>query len=139
MKKVKFPVLPGSIIPYTPVRGDRFGMEDGVVSIFGLALGIAVSAQSGSGVFIAGATGAIAATVSRIAGRYPDVVSESDGERVAAEERDAEIPKDPQGDVNNLIDSLQTSGLSVKRLDALRGNFEARSSCHTESGNCHLL
>src|SRR5665647_3566473 len=33
-----------------------YGMEDGAVSIFGLVLGVAVGAQSGSAVFLAGAT-----------------------------------------------------------------------------------
>lgn len=102
-----------------------FGMEDGVVSIFGLVLGVAVSAQSGSVVFIAGATGAIAATVSMMAGLYLDLESEGDEERVAAEERDEEIRKDPDGSVNKFIGSLQDSGLSAKSLDALREDFQA--------------
>jgi len=36
-----------------------YGMEDGAVSIFGLVLGVAVGAQSGSAVFLAGATGGV--------------------------------------------------------------------------------
>ena len=42
-----------------------FGMEDGTVSIFGLVFGLAVSVHSTSAVFLARATGAAAAAVSR--------------------------------------------------------------------------
>lgn len=102
-----------------------FGMEDGVVSIFGLVLGVAVSAQSGSVVFLAGATGAIAATVSMMAGLYLDLESEEDEERVAAEERDAEIRADPTGEVSKLIGTLQGTGLSTKSLEAIEADLQA--------------
>jgi hypothetical protein len=52
-----------------------YGMEDGAVSILGLVLGVAAGAQSGSAVFLAGATGAIAASVSMMAGLYLDLES----------------------------------------------------------------
>jgi hypothetical protein len=47
-----------------------FGMSDVVVSIFGLVLGVAAGAESACAVFLAGATGAIAVSVSMMAGLY---------------------------------------------------------------------
>src|SRR2546426_9494776 len=47
-----------------------FGMEDGSVSIFGLVFGVAASATNSQTVLLAGATGAISAAVSMMAGTY---------------------------------------------------------------------
>ena len=71
-----------------------FGMEDGAVSIFGLVLGVAVGAQSGSAVFLAGATAVIAASVSMIAGLNLDIEFEKAEARVkcaAAGRRDQSV------------------------------------------------
>src|SRR6476619_8495185 len=50
-----------------------FGMEDGTVSIFGLVFGVAASSTTSAPVLLAGATGAIAAAVSMMAGVFLDV------------------------------------------------------------------
>jgi VIT1/CCC1 family predicted Fe2+/Mn2+ transporter len=47
-----------------------FGMEDGTVSIFGLIFGVAVTTTDSKTVLIAGASGAVAAAVSMMAGAY---------------------------------------------------------------------
>jgi VIT1/CCC1 family predicted Fe2+/Mn2+ transporter len=47
-----------------------FGMEDGTVSIFGLIFGVAATTTNTKTVLIAGATGAVAAAVSMMAGVY---------------------------------------------------------------------
>ena len=49
-----------------------FGMEDGTVSIFGLIFGVAATTTSTQTVVIAGASGAVAAAVSMMAGVYLD-------------------------------------------------------------------
>jgi len=102
-----------------------FGMEDGVVSIFGLVLGVAVGAQSGSAVFLAGATGAIAASVSMMAGLYLDLESQTDVARVDGECRDAVIRSDPDHAVNELMGVLEETGLNSASLDAIRADIKA--------------
>jgi VIT1/CCC1 family predicted Fe2+/Mn2+ transporter len=102
-----------------------FGMSDGVVSIFGLVLGVAAGAQSGEVVFLAGATGAIAASVAMMAGLYLDLESVSDEARVEAERREAEIRSDPIGAVDKLMGVLQGTGLSTKSLNAIRDDMQA--------------
>jgi VIT1/CCC1 family predicted Fe2+/Mn2+ transporter len=102
-----------------------FGMSDGVVSIFGLVLGVAAGAQSGEIVFLAGATGAIAASVSMMAGLYLELESEGDEARVEAELREAEIRSDPAGAVDKLMGVLQGTGLSTKSLNAIRDDMQA--------------
>ena len=49
-----------------------FGMEDGTVSIFGLVFGVAATTSDAKTVLIAGASGAVAAAVSMMAGAYLD-------------------------------------------------------------------
>ena len=102
-----------------------FGMEDGAVSIFGLVLGVAVGAQSNNAVFLAGATGAIAASVSMMAGLFLDLESQKDEARVEAGKREAEIRGDPDRAVNELMGVLQGSGLSSKSLDVIREDIKA--------------
>ena len=102
-----------------------FGMEDGAVSIFGLVLGVAAGAQSAGAVFLAGATGAIAASVSMMAGLYLDLESEKDEARVEAEHREAEIRKDPDRAVRELMDVLGETGLQKSTLDAIRSDIQA--------------
>jgi VIT1/CCC1 family predicted Fe2+/Mn2+ transporter len=55
-----------------------FGMEDGTVSIFGLIFGVAATTDSTKTVLIAGATGAVAAAVSMMAGAYLDAETTQD-------------------------------------------------------------
>jgi len=52
-----------------------FGMSDGVVSIFGLVAGMVAGAQFGDVILLAGATAAIAATVSMMAMVFLDLES----------------------------------------------------------------
>lgn len=58
-----------------------FGMEDGTVSIFGLVFGVAAAAPDSRAVLLAGATGAISAAVSMMAGTFLDVETANDQER----------------------------------------------------------
>jgi VIT1/CCC1 family predicted Fe2+/Mn2+ transporter len=55
-----------------------FGMEDGTVSIFGLIFGVAATTNDTKPVLIAGASGAVAAAVSMMAGAYLDVETTRD-------------------------------------------------------------
>jgi len=101
-----------------------FGMSDGTVSIFGLVAGMVAGAQSGDVIVLAGATAAIAATVSMMAGVFLDLESEQDCTRVEAEERAQKITSDPNGAIEKLIGDLKTTGLSAASIDAIRADFQ---------------
>jgi len=60
-----------------------FGMEDGTVSIFGLIFGVAATTTDSKTVLIAGASGAVAAAVSMMAGAYLDVETTRDAVNAA--------------------------------------------------------
>jgi vacuolar iron transporter family protein len=101
-----------------------FGMSDGTVSIFGLVAGMVAGAQSGSVIVLAGATAAIAATVSMMTGVFLDLESEQDCAHREAEERLAEIKADPEGAVAKLMEDIGDTGLSAASIGALRADFE---------------
>jgi len=89
-----------------------FGMEDGTVSIFGLVFGVAASATNSQTVLLAGATGAISAAVSMMAGTYLDVSTERDRAQAAiAKERD-KIEQQPEAEAQEVRDRLLHAGFS---------------------------
>ena len=72
-----------------------FGMEDGTVSIFGLVFGVAAAAPDSGTVLLAGATGAISAAVSMMAGTFLDVETANDQASSRIAEERARYVADP--------------------------------------------
>jgi vacuolar iron transporter family protein len=93
-----------------------FGMEDGTVSIFGLIFGVAATTDSAKTVLIAGASGAVAAAVSMMAGVYLDAETTRD-------EAEASRPSLSlaTGAVASLAQRLGKVGLTPAQSDALAG------------------
>jgi vacuolar iron transporter family protein len=96
-----------------------FGMEDGTVSIFGLVLGVAATTNDEKTVLIAGASGAVAAAVSMMAGTYLDIETARDQARQAAASLDSEIVRDPYAVLERVTERLRAAdllaGVSVLR------------------------
>ena len=89
-----------------------FGMEDGTVSIFGLVFGVAACAASSQLVLLAGATGAISAAVSMMAGTYLDVATERDRAQAAIAAERREIEQKPAEEAQEVRDRLLRAGFS---------------------------
>src|SRR5215475_10239318 len=89
-----------------------FGMEDGTVSIFGLVFGVAASATNSQTVLLAGATGAISAAVSMMAGTYLDVSTERDQAQAAIATKQRQIQQNPQAEAQKVQDQFKQAGLS---------------------------
>jgi len=97
-----------------------FGMEDGTVSIFGLIFGVAATTSNAKTVLIAGASGAVAAAVSMMAGAYLDVETTRD----EAKANRAMLEGDPtlSGAVAaSLASRLTKAGLTEAQSTALSG------------------
>jgi vacuolar iron transporter family protein len=98
-----------------------FGMEDGTVSIFGLIFGVAATTTNTATVLIAGASGAVAAAVSMMAGAYLDVETTRD----EAEANRALLRADPMADSGTVTASLSNrlakAGLTPQQSAALAG------------------
>ncbi len=101
-----------------------FGMEDGTVSIFGLVFGVAASSTSSSVVLLAGATGAIAAAVSMMAGTYLDVSTTRDQAQAQIAHEKDEIQQKPEEEGQEVSQRLRVAGFteqdSTTVLDILR-------------------
>jgi vacuolar iron transporter family protein len=91
-----------------------FGMEDGTVSICGLILGVAATTDNPKPVLIAGASGAIAAAVSMMAGAYLDVETTRD----QTSERGPSSSSSTDA-IAALSAQLTKVGLTPKQADAL--------------------
>jgi vacuolar iron transporter family protein len=97
-----------------------FGMEDGTVSIFGLIFGVAATTSSTATVLIAGASGAVAAAVSMMAGAYLDV--ETTRDRIDANRAlmQADLRRE-SGIAASLSNRLAKAGLTPEQSVALAG------------------
>lgn len=110
---------------FTASIGDIvFGMEDGTVSIFGLVAGVALGAESGKEVLLAGAAGAIAASVSMMAGVFLDLQSEEDQAKIEKKQRQVQIQAAPEQAIEKLIEQLQHTGLSPTTLNAIQSDLQ---------------
>ena len=100
-------------------------MSDGAVSILGLVMGVAAGADSGNAVLLAGATGAIAASVSMMASTYLEIESTQDVDKVKATKRDADYLNDPKSTIRKTIGMLKVSGFSKPCIDAIQEEMKA--------------
>ena len=89
-----------------------FGMEDGTVSIFGLVFGVAASATNSQTVLLAGATGAISAAVSMMAGTYLDVSTERDKAQADIAMEKEEIAQKPERAAEEVRDRMLREGFT---------------------------
>ncbi len=98
-----------------------FGMEDGTVSIFGLVFGVAATTNEQAAVLVAGASGAVAAAVSMMAGTYLDVETSRDQARVMASLVDADLQNDRAAVIDHVKRRLTAAGLTSDQA----GNFDS--------------
>jgi VIT1/CCC1 family predicted Fe2+/Mn2+ transporter len=96
-----------------------FGMEDGTVSIFGLIFGVAATTTETKTVLIAGASGAVAAAVSMMAGAYLDV--ETTRDEIAAKRALLQSDLALTADAAALPNRLKAAGLTPEQSAALAG------------------
>jgi VIT1/CCC1 family predicted Fe2+/Mn2+ transporter len=96
-----------------------FGMEDGTVSIFGLIFGVAATTTSTKAVLIAGASGAVAAAVSMMAGAYLDVETTRDEIDAKRANLQAELAMSPDRLAASLEGLLAKVGLTAEQSGAL--------------------
>jgi VIT1/CCC1 family predicted Fe2+/Mn2+ transporter len=96
-----------------------FGMEDGTVSIFGLIFGVAATTTSTETVLIAGASGAVAAAVSMMAGAYLDVETTRDEMAANRALLRSHAAHDEAALAASLSSRLEKAGLTSEQSTAL--------------------
>jgi len=98
-----------------------FGMEDGTVSIFGLIFGVAATTTNAGTVLIAGASGAVAAAVSMMAGAFLDAETTSDETRVKRAKLQSALSANAASVCAELPGELAAAGLTASQSAALTG------------------
>ena len=96
-----------------------FGMVDGTVSIFGLVFGVAASSTTSAPVLLAGATGAVAAAVSMMAGVFLDVQTSKGIAKAALATERQEIQDDPEAEKQEIHDRLTAQGFNSEDSNAI--------------------
>jgi len=99
-----------------------FGMEDGTVSIFGLVFGVAATTNDQSAVLIAGASGAVAAAVSMMAGTYLDAETREDQVKVLDQRIAADLQRNSRAVIEGITQRLQAAGLARDQAE-VAGDF----------------
>ena len=102
-----------------------FGMEDGTVSIFGLVFGVAATTTDTKTVLVAGASGAVAAAVSMMAGTYLDAETALDEARGRAKALESEIRRDARAVLDRVAARLERSGLAPDKAAAIAALVES--------------
>jgi hypothetical protein len=97
-----------------------FGMEDGTVSIFGLVFGVAATTTDSAVVLIAGASGAVAAAVSMMAGTYLDLETSRDEALAAVAAIDAEMQRDAEAVAERVLGQLRLTGMGPTKAKRQR-------------------
>jgi VIT1/CCC1 family predicted Fe2+/Mn2+ transporter len=97
-----------------------FGMEDGTVSIFGLVFGVAATTTDQKVVLIAGASGAVAAAVSMMAGTYLDAETGEDQTKMAAARIASDLQQDPGAVLQRVTQRLQAVGVANDQAASVR-------------------
>jgi VIT1/CCC1 family predicted Fe2+/Mn2+ transporter len=96
-----------------------FGMEDGTVSIFGLIFGVAATTSNTATVVIAGASGAVAAAVSMMAGAYLDVETTRDAMAAKRALTQSDLTAQSGAIAASLPSRLAAAGLTEEQSAAL--------------------
>jgi len=98
-----------------------FGMEDGTVSIFGLIFGVAATTSNAGTVLIAGASGAVAAAVSMMAGVFLDMETTRDETKAKRAALQSALSADAASVRAALPGQLTVAGLNQRQSAALTG------------------
>jgi VIT1/CCC1 family predicted Fe2+/Mn2+ transporter len=96
-----------------------FGMEDGTVSIFGLVFGVAATTNQSSTVLIAGASGAVAAAVSMMAGAYLEAETSRDEAQSSAALIDSQMQRNPAEVREKVMDRIRAVGIGPDQVETL--------------------
>lgn len=95
------------------LRAAVLGANDGIVSTASLLLGVASASVTHQNMLLTGIAGLVAGAMSMAAGEYVSVSSQSDTEKAALAEEQAELDSDFQGEHRELTSIYVHRGLDV--------------------------
>jgi len=99
------------------LRAAVLGADDGIVSVAGLALGVAGATNSSTAILAAGIAGIVAGSISMAAGEYVSVSSSKDTEKAILDHERYELKNFPEKELKELALIYREKGLSEKTAE----------------------
>ena len=94
------------------LRAGVLGANDGIVSVAGIAVGVAGATAARGPIFTAGLAGLVAGAVSMALGEYVSVSSQRDSEHAQMAQERRELVESPEEELEELTALYQAKGLS---------------------------
>ncbi len=111
------------------LRAGVLGANDGIVSISGLLVGVAAADPSNTtAIAIAGTAGIVSAALSMSVGEFVSVSTQRDTERQLAVEKEADLARDPAGELDRLASIWESKGLSPATARSVAEELSARDA-----------
>lgn len=101
------------------LRAAVLGANDGIVSVAAVLVGVAGATSDITQIATAGIAAVIGGAVSMALGEYVSVSSQRDTEKAAIKTEKTLQEKDPQGELQHLVQAYRNSGLSEKTAIAV--------------------
>jgi VIT1/CCC1 family predicted Fe2+/Mn2+ transporter len=103
------------------LRAGVLGANDGIVSVAAVLVGVASATQASAPILTAGVATLVGGAISMALGEYVSVSSQRDSERAFIERERALLATQPERQLEELAEQLQTQGLSAEtaRLAAI--------------------
>lgn len=120
------------------LRAAVLGANDGVVSLAGLAVGIAAATTSRSTILVVGVSGLFAGAFAMAAGEYVSVSSQRDSERALLNLERRELAEDPEAELAELTALYEDRGLdhalAAEVAEQLTAHDALTAHAHAELG-----
>jgi VIT1/CCC1 family predicted Fe2+/Mn2+ transporter len=94
------------------LRAGVLGANDGIVSVAGIAIGVAAATTDRGPIFAAGMAGLVAGALSMALGEYVSVSTQRDTEKALLAKERRELTEEPEAELDELIGLYQAKGLS---------------------------
>jgi VIT1/CCC1 family predicted Fe2+/Mn2+ transporter len=95
------------------LRAGVLGVNDGIVSVAGIVIGVAGATSARGPIFTAGLAGLVGGAVSMALGEYVSVSSQRDSERAEIEQEKGELAASPEAELTELTALYEAKGLSA--------------------------
>jgi VIT1/CCC1 family predicted Fe2+/Mn2+ transporter len=94
------------------LRAAVLGANDGIVSVAGIVMGFAAATSDRPTIFLGGAAGLVAGSLSMAAGEYVSVSTQRDTERALIAKETRELAEEPEEELAELAELYHQKGLS---------------------------
>lgn len=110
------------------LRAGVLGANDGIVSVAGLAVGVAAATPSFAALAISGGAALVSGALSMAMGEYVSVSTQKDTERAVLERLKISLRDDPEGEREALIDAMEETGIPRPQAEDVSQHMSRRNA-----------